>query len=734
MELDLIFKVLRRRLWIIILVPCIAAIAGYLFSLRTEKKYNSEAVLATGFTTNERVQIVDERVDLWAAGVKFDNMIERMRSELTMSLLTYKLVLHDLTESKPFRTLGAEADKSLLSTAEERANVISLLKKKLENMEQLSEYDAYEKRVIKLTEDLGYAGWMLNPGININREGSTDFVRVSFSSEDPFLSAFVVNTVSEQFIRYDSSLKSGVSEESVKFFADLVTEKKKILDEKTSYLDRYKSSNSLLGEDFADLKSAQLVDYELLRQEKRDDIRSRELSLKDVNNQIAVLDRNSTESPATINSKIIEIRSKINELNQIYASAGSKDAALLANINKLRDDYQIEMNKLAASSGGGSKLSRNELEIKKQGLVLELEILNAGLLSLDQTIAGLKNSVSGSVSTKSTVESLQREAETASDEYLQAVDKYNSERNKSLLANSSITLTQPGRPNGSPESSKTLLIVGLSFMASLSLCVFVIVSLEFIDQRIKNPSRFESFTDLNLLGWLNTINVNNLDLRMLFKANTSNESLERFKQFLRKIRFEVESSKSQVLLVTSTKKGEGKTFVILSLAYSMSLLNKRALIIDTNFRNNSLTKLLLTKTSTQKTLPGTSNARLLSIPEGTSHEESSTFISKTSDKNIDIIGNTPGVDSPSEILAGRDFTSMISRLRESYDYILMEGACLNDFSDTKELMDYADKVITVFSAESTISQLDKESITFIKNLNGAFMGAILNKVDEKNVA
>ena len=477
------------------------------------------------------------------------------------------------------------------------------------------------------------------------------------------------------------------------------------------------------------------MDYELLRQEKLDDIRSRQLSLKDVNNQIAVLDKNSSESPATINSKIIEIRSKINELNQIYASTGSKDAALLANINKLRDDYQVEMNKLAASSGGGSKLSRSELDKKKEELVLELEILNASLSSLDQTITSLKNSVSGSVSKKSTVESLEREVETASDEYLQAVDKYNSERNKSLLANSSISLTQPGRPNGSPESSKTLLIVGLSFMASLSLCVFAIVSLEFIDQRIKSPSRFESFTDLSLLGWLNIINVNNLDLRMLFKSKTSNEPLERFKQFLRKIRFEVESSKSQVLLVTSTKKAEGKTFVILSLAYSISLLNKRALIIDTNFRNNSLTKLLITKASTQKMLLGTNNARLLSIHEaGASGEESSTFISKTSDKNIDIIGNTPGVDSPSEILAGRDFTSMISRLRESYDYILMEGACLNDFSDTKELMSYADKVIAVFSAESSISQVDKESITFIKNLNGSFMGAILNKVDEKNVA
>lgn len=325
---------------------------------------------------------------------------------------------------------------------------------------------------------------------------------------------------------------------------------------------------------------------------------------------------------------------------------------------------------------------------------------------------------------------------TASEEYLQAVDKYNTERNKSLLASSSISLTQKGQPNGSPEASKTVLIIGLSFMASLAMSVFAIILVEFVDQRIKSPGRFSTLTSLPLLGWLNLMNSTNVDLRAMFKSKLENASLERFKQFLRKIRFEIESSKSQVILVTSTKKGEGKTFFILSLAYSLSLLSKRSLIIDTNFRNNSLTKLLVGNSSVNKMLPGTASDRLLGEAGLQSNKEDNTgtIISKTNDKNIDIIGSSSGIDSPSEILAGRDFNGMINQLKASYDYILMEGACLNDYSDTKELMTYSDKIITVFSAESTLKQIDHESISFIKSLNGSFLGAVLNKVDEKNVA
>ncbi len=738
MELSTIFRILFARKWILIIIPLVAAILAYFFSLNTQKKYRSSSILSTGFTTNEGIQITEERVDLWAAGVKFDNMIQKMNSEQVMALLSYQLMIHDLTDAKPFRTLSKSAGKKEVDIDPSQVNsMVLIFKSKLEKMEMLSSFDEKEGKLIGWMQRYGYNGWMLSKNLSIRRTGSTDFVEVSFVSENPQLSAFVVNKLSEEFIRFDSSIKSNNSSESVKFFAEIVDEKKKILDDKATFLEKFKTSNNLNGQDFTELKSTQLVSYEMLLQEKSDEIISKQIQLSNIEKQLS--SSGGTSNDRETGEKIIQIRAKVNELNQIYVSTGSNDKQLEETINSLRSELQKEMNKLAVAdpSQTNAKLSKDVLQAKKNQLELELQIAQNSLNSLDQTINNLKGSVYSSASKKSTIESLEKELERVNDEYLKAIERYNTEKNKSLLSQSSIKISQLGQPNGAPESSKRVLIVGMAGMASLGLCIFVIIGVEFIDQKLKTPAKFQAYCDLRLLGWINSIETKGLDLKSLFKSKSTDVATENFKQFLRKIRFEIESSNAKVLLVTSTKPSEGKTFIILSLAYSLSLLNKRTLIIDTNFRNNSLSRLLIAPASFQKMLQQDGNVKLLTSNVGVADESQQTdsnIISRTSDANIDIIGSSIGSESPSEILAGRDFKGMLVQLRSHYDYIFLEGASLNDFSDTKELLTYVDKVVTIFSANSALGSTDRESIDFIKSLNDTFLGAILNKVDMKNVA
>ena len=103
-------------------------------------------------------------------------------------------------------------------------------------------------------------------------------------------------------------------------------------------------------------------------------------------------------------------------------------------------------------------------------------------------------------------------------------------------------------------------------------------------------------------------------------------------------------------------------------------------------------------------------------------------------EDVDILGNKGSYLSPSEVFAGKDFDHMINRLADEYDYIFLEGAAMNDYSDSKELIDFVDKVIVVFSADSEIKQADKVDLAFLKGLGNKFMGAVLNKVDLKDLS
>jgi Mrp family chromosome partitioning ATPase len=116
------------------------------------------------------------------------------------------------------------------------------------------------------------------------------------------------------------------------------------------------------------------------------------------------------------------------------------------------------------------------------------------------------------------------------------------------------------------------------------------------------------------------------------------------------------------------------------------------------------------------------------------HENTYDLINPTKYKNIYIVGNSGGGhESPAEILSGRDFSNLVTMLADSFDYVLMEGAAMNEYSDTKELVRYADKVIAVFSAESTIKHFDRESIQYFKSLGKKFGGAVLNRVNSRDL-
>ena len=112
---------------------------------------------------------------------------------------------------------------------------------------------------------------------------------------------------------------------------------------------------------------------------------------------------------------------------------------------------------------------------------------------------------------------------------------------------------------------------------------------------LKTPNQFERTLDLKLAGPLIKVDIKKLNLAKLFSETVKDKELENFKHFLRKIRFEIENTNAKSFLITSPKTGEGKSFIIFSLAFVLSIVKRKVLIIDTNFKNNTLTRWLAEK-------------------------------------------------------------------------------------------------------------------------------------------
>jgi Mrp family chromosome partitioning ATPase len=228
------------------------------------------------------------------------------------------------------------------------------------------------------------------------------------------------------------------------------------------------------------------------------------------------------------------------------------------------------------------------------------------------------------------------------------------------------------------------------------------------------------------------MNLKNKNIRDViantYKSADSEETTRNniFRESLRKLRYEIEISGKKVFLFTSTKKGQGKTTLIQALSYSMSLSKKRVLIVDTNFCNPDLTAQLDAEPILEKIIPQNFDDKNL-VEEIKKHSKNLGMGS------IYAIGSAGGDYTPSEILPRENLLHHLQTLTSYFDYIFLEGPPLNDFSDSKELAQYVEGVIAVFSAQDVIKQIDRQSIAFFRELNGKFSGSILNMVDMKNV-
>ena len=278
-----------------------------------------------------------------------------------------------------------------------------------------------------------------------------------------------------------------------------------------------------------------------------------------------------------------------------------------------------------------------------------------------------------------------------------------------------------------PEPSKRLFFSAFAGAAAGSMGVFLLFFLTLFDNSLSSPSQFEKLVQVPLLGPLNQLKVKKLAWPIGQKDWHDDKYGKSYNESIRKIRHHIESAGAKRFLITSTKEKTGKSHAILSLAYSLSKKNKNVLVVDTNFKHNTLSDFANKEFDNNPLFNGHAHHYLKDksngpLPKGVNYKG-----------KVDIIGNWPSNDSPSEILAGKDFNSMLDQFDRDYDFILLEGASLNEFSDSRELVDYAEKVIAVFDAPSSLGRVDKSSLEYLNSLGTKFMGGILNRVDLKNL-
>lgn len=734
MDLVYLFKSLLRKKWLIIFSGLIGLVAGYVFARTIRTTYTSLAQYSTGFTMGQKVKIQgSDGLNIFEIDFQFRNVIETFRSPTVLGMIGYNLLLHDLESKTPFRYVSEEHKKHESYSALTKERVIQILKDKVVNMELLSNHIPEERHVNNLLAMYGYDQNSLINDMLVERAMGTDYLNIWFKSENPELSAFVVNNAGEEFSRFFTKIYSTRTTESVTKLDSLTAAKKKELDDKTKLYENFRSKlgspdpagTSVAAMDILNDAMGRFTDesskLNLLREQ-----------LKSVNQQLA--DMGSPTSPTSTtnnNAELLRLQRENKDLAQQLAQKGGTDKDIQDQIDA-NNRRILALSPSNTGTGNGTRTTR---------LQEERDRLNREKFDLQAQIAAAELNVKQQQKRMNEYERLSRtggdkvvianafesELKILTNEYEYLKNRMQASQDVNIAPEINFKKTLVGQPPVRPDPSKKLLVIGVAGAGMFFMSAFLIILLDLLDGSLKTPSVFLRNTRLKLLSAINKVNLKKKDVGDFFAATAdpdrkANDSI--FLENLRKLRYEIENSGKKIFLFTSNKPREGKTTIMEALANGLSVSKKKVLMIDANFSNNTLTRKYEAKPTLEEfSVNGEKNPV----------EKFWNITTVTRIPNVDMVGCNEGSYTPAEILPKNNLLENLRLVSDHYDYVFIEGAALNNHADSKELSKYVDGIVSVFNSKSVIRQTDKESIQFLKRTGDKYVGAVLNGVETENL-
>lgn len=203
-----------------------------------------------------------------------------------------------------------------------------------------------------------------------------------------------------------------------------------------------------------------------------------------------------------------------------------------------------------------------------------------------------------------------------------------------------------------------------------------------IRNRFDTRSEVESAISVPILGEM-CADRSGKSLVVTSKEHTSSSEL--FRLIRSNLLFMLNNADDKVVLMTSSTSGEGKSFISINLAASLAMLGKKVLLVGMDIRKPRLAEYL--DLNTQFGLTQYLSSGTISLEQ---------IINKVPDvPGLDIITSGPVPPNPAELLASEKVDEMFARLRDDYDYIIVDTAPVGLVSDTFTLARISDATIYV---------------------------------------
>jgi capsular exopolysaccharide synthesis family protein len=273
-------------------------------------------------------------------------------------------------------------------------------------------------------------------------------------------------------------------------------------------------------------------------------------------------------------------------------------------------------------------------------------------------------------------------------------------------------------------SGKRVIVLTVAALClSLALCVFVLAAWQYMDRGIRTTEDTESLVELPVAAIIPRAlpRGSTPELPGLAALEPVSPEGEAYRFLALHLLMTRPENPIQVLMLATSKPGTGATTTISNLAATLAQGNRRVVLIDADLRRPSLHNLFNMS----------NDVGLTSIlSEWTPLEEA---LKKTPVANLMLLPAGPMVENPWALLRSTAMESLLSRLREEADFILIDTPSAAAFADAYNLAPMADGVFMVIRNRHQPTGLEIKIKRMFEEAGAKVFGAVLNDVPMGNV-
>jgi succinoglycan biosynthesis transport protein ExoP len=303
------------------------------------------------------------------------------------------------------------------------------------------------------------------------------------------------------------------------------------------------------------------------------------------------------------------------------------------------------------------------------------------------------------------------------------------------LRSSNISVVEPGRVPAKPAKPNVPIYLGVALCGGLFFGVCGALLMESLDSKIQSFEGVEQLLGAPLLAVLPKFGkpAQKSVRNALVPSATRSLSVvdgpaTPFAEALRALRTKLLHSRNpappEVILVTSSVPGEGKTTVSVNLAALLARSGKRVLLVEADMRNPSFNQ-------TSMSLRDSSAELSVLLTDA---ENKLACMPMKSGSGMEVLRAGPIPLFPAELLDSDRMRSLLANWKLQFDHIVLDSPPLLAVTDAAVLSDMADVTLLVARPGFTSNKALRRAYELIESYKGTPVGVVLNAVDRKSAS